>query len=147
LHSLGRRNAIKGLVVALAGVCVAAALFRPDEGTLGAHFPRVELSLGTPRPSWAKIYLGAAITSARSLTLFGLSDWQVSFSTQASPVEIDEFYQRVSTETGFTDAEVLVGMRYFKRNATRDEFSYLMLPVPGGTEVAFRARSWRGSGG
>lgn len=135
-------------MVALAVVSVAAALFHPGKGTPETHFPRVELSLGpsTP-PSWARIYPGAAVTHAQHITLFGLSDWNVTFSTRASPVEIDEFYKRVAIETGFTNVEVFNGLRDFQRDATHDEFSYMTVPMPGWTEVGFRARSWRGSGG
>ena len=90
----------------------------------------------------AKLYPGATVTESKTESLLGLTSWRVTYQVQASPDQVANFYQGIATEQGFTDGVNFGGYHRFTQDSTRDDFSYTVASVTGGSEVVFDARTF-----
>jgi hypothetical protein len=91
--------------------------------------------------SWARLYPGAAITRSSVDTLFGITDWKVTYKVHASADQIEAFYKTTASEQGFADEGSLLGMHRFTQDSTRNDFSITIAPDPVGSLVIFDARA------
>ena len=74
--------------------------------------------------------------------MLGLTSWKVSYAVQASPEQIDTFYQQAARDAGFSDDGVLVGLHTFRQRSTNNDFNYMVWKDPHGQLVMFQARTF-----
>jgi hypothetical protein len=149
---LRHRRYLAWLVAGLIIAHVAAYIAAPHSDTAHASAPKqtaepsanlapVAPSVGD-MPSWARLYPGAKISQSKTQTLLGLTSWQVNYSVQASPAQVDAFYQKAAQDAGFTDTQTLVGLHTFRQKSTDNDFRYMIWNDVHGPLVMFEARTF-----
>jgi hypothetical protein len=96
--------------------------------------------------AWAQLYPGAVVVRSRTRTMFGLTDWDVTYKVQATPEQIDSFYQSLASQQGFAAEQSFGGLHMFTRESTRDRFTYAVTTDAEGVQVIFDARSFARTG-
>jgi len=91
--------------------------------------------------TWAKLYPGSVVTRATTTSLLGLTDWQVSYTTPATPDQVTAFYRSAAADVGFTQTETLLGLQMYTRPNTNSRFTVLALKTSNGTLVSYDARA------
>jgi hypothetical protein len=143
---------VAALVVAQTAVNVTAPRFFRPPPTAADSAPAQPAVVSTDVPpegnmqAWAKLYPGAVLTKNETQTLMGLTDWRVQYSVQASPDQIDAFYEGLASTEGFNDKQTLLGYHRFTQDSTNNDFSYTVLKEASGTLVIFEARTFARTG-
>ncbi|HLI68052.1 MAG TPA: hypothetical protein VKU90_16935 [Caulobacteraceae bacterium] len=95
-------------------------------------------------PTWGKLYPGAVVRKSETSGILGLTDWDATYTVQATPAQIDSFYKATADATGFNDEMTLAGDHRFTQDSSQDWFSYMIIANGSRPEVLFSARA-RGS--
>jgi hypothetical protein len=152
-YGLQYRKYIAALIAAIiightAVYAIAPQFFRP--AAQAASDRPVSSSPNAPdvgdMQSWAKLYPGAVITESKSETFLGLISWKVTYRVQASPDQIETFYETIANQRGFTDTQSLAGLHMFRQESTHDDFSYALTSDATGSQVMFQARTFGKAG-
>ena len=139
---------IAALIVGQTAVNVTAPrLFRPPPTAADSASPQPAV-VSTDVPSegdmqaWAKLYPGAVMTKTETQKLMGLTSWRVQYRVQASPDQIDAFYDGLANTEGFSNKQTLLGYHRFTQDSTNNDFSYAAVTDASGTLVMFEARTF-----
>ena len=90
--------------------------------------------------SWAKLYPGSTITINRPQKILNLTQWQVSYVTNASPDRVADFYNATASREGFALDTNVFGIKTFRNAKNGDRFSFSTTASPGGSDVFFIAK-------
>lgn len=92
--------------------------------------------------SWAKLYPGSTITLNRPQKILNLTQWEVSYVTNASPDRVADFYNATAGREGFALESDLFGIKTFRNPLNGDRFSYSAKARSSRSEVFFIAKCY-----
>lgn len=145
LFALDHKRHIPFVIAALvavhtAGNVVGAKLTPPAHaGPVSQEVPAV----GNMR-SWAKLYPGAIITRNQTQKFLTLTDWRVTYLTDASADQVSSFYSSAASSGGLAPEAALLGLKMFRNPQNGNRFSYSVETTAHGSRVFFDAKYYGG---
>ena len=89
--------------------------------------------------TWAKLYPGGTITKNETRKLMNLTSWDIGYKVDATPEQIDAFYQALARQEGFDKKLSFGGLTRYDQSSTNNHFSYSIFEQPGGSRVLYTA--------